>query len=137
MEELSRRSLIAGACAIIALGSVNLPVAANASVKKIANGRVSVRVRAIPELSQVGGAVSIGKVKGKPVGLARTGPSTYVAFSLVCPHQGVTVVREGNGWVCPAHRSEFEVDGDLVLGPATSRLPRVPSRVSGSRVIVG
>ena len=77
MEELSRRSLIAGACAIIALGSVSLPVAANAAVKKIANGRVSVRVRAIPELSQVGGAVSIGKVKGKPVGLARTGPSLF------------------------------------------------------------
>lgn len=138
--KISRRSAItavAGACAIVALNAATLPVAANTAVKRIANGRLSVRVSAIPELANVGGAVSIGKVKGQPVGLARSGESTYVAFSLACPHQGVTVLREGDGWVCPAHRSEFESDGDLVLGPATSRLRRIPSRPSRGQVIVG
>ena len=137
MEEVSRRSVLSGACALLALGLVNMPVAANASVKRLRDGRLLVRVKAIPELTEVGGAVQIGKVKGKAVGLARTGANTYVAFGLACPHQGVTVVRQGAGWVCPAHLSEFEADGDLLLGPATSRLTRIPSRLSKGRVTVG
>lgn len=114
-----------------------MPVAASASVRKLSDGRLSVRVSSLPELAEVGGAVQIGKIKGKAVGLARTGTSKYVAFSLTCPHQNYTVVREGNGWVCPAHKSEFEADGDLLLGPATSRLPRIPSRLVKGRLIVG
>lgn len=137
MENLTRRSVIQGACALFAASFVGLPEAANASVKRIANGRLSVRVKLIPELSEIGGAVQIGNFKGKPAGLARTGTDTYVAFSLACPHQGVTVERSDKGWVCPAHMSEFESDGDLVLGPATRRLPRIPSRFSNGRVIVG
>ena len=137
MSEISRRSLISGSCAILAAGLINLPIAANASVKRLANGKLSVRVKAVPELSQIGGAVRIGKFKGKQVGLARTANSTYVAFDLACPHQGVTVIREGNGWVCPSHRSEFEADGDLLLGPATSGLARIPSRFSQGQVVIG
>jgi Rieske Fe-S protein len=137
VEDLTRRSLIAGTCAILAAGLVNLPLAANAAVTRLANGKLSVRVKAVPELAQVGGAVRIGKLKGKNVGLARTSSATYVAFDLACPHQGVTVIREGNGWVCPSHRSEFEADGDLLLGPATSRLARIPARLSRGQVIIG
>jgi hypothetical protein len=39
MEALSRRSLFAGACAIVALGSSEVPAAANPAVKKIAGGQ--------------------------------------------------------------------------------------------------
>lgn len=137
MSDVSRRSLLTGVCASIALGVVNIPIAAEASVKKLSNGRLSVKVSAIPELSKVGGAVRIGKYKGQEVGVARTGASRYVAFNLACPHQGVTVIREGNGWVCPAHRSEFEANGNLMLGPATSGLVRVPSRLSRGQLIIG
>ena len=114
-----------------------MPQAAHASIRRLGDGRLSIRVGAIPELAEVGGAVMIGSVKGTQAGLARTGPSTYVAFSLICPHQKVLVQREGDGWVCKAHGSEFEADGDLLLGPATSRLKRIPSRFKNGRVIVG
>ena len=79
----------------------------------------------------------MGKVKGQPVALFRTGPSTFAAFSLLCPHQGVTVTRNENGWVCNAHSSEFEADGDLVLGPATTGLARVPMKVSKNVATIG
>lgn len=137
MEPITRRSLLVGACAIASLGISALPAAAESTVKKLPDGRVSVRVQAIPELAKVGGAVSIGNVKGTPVGLARTGPSTYLAFSLRCPHQGVTVKRDTAGWICPAHGSEFTPDGALVRGPATTGMAKVASRMSRGQVIVG
>jgi len=142
MESISRRDVISGACAILALGGLGtLPAAANTSVKKLANGRVSVQLRRIPELAKVGGSVSIGDVKGRPVAITRTGASSYIAFSLSCPHQQVTLTRTQSGWKCESdnggHGSEFKVNGDLVMGPATSRLPKVPMKVSRGVATVG
>lgn len=135
---IDRRLVITGACALLALGGVGaLPASADVNVQKSKKGRITVRLNSIPELSKVGGAVGIGNVRGTPVAIARTGESTYVAFSLSCPHQGVKVSRVAEGWECSAHGSQFEADGDLVLGPATTRLRRVPIKVSRGRAIVG
>ena len=137
-REINRRTLISGACALLALtGLGTLPASASNGIRKLSNGRVSVKLKSLSELSKVGGSVGIGDVKGKPVAITRTGNASYVAFSLSCPHQQVTVSREGNGWVCDAHGSEFEADGDLVLGPATKRLTRVPIKVSRGVATIG
>lgn len=136
--ELDRRALLSSACALLALsGLAAFPTSASAEVRKISNGRLSVKLKSIPELSQVGGSVGIGNVKGKPVAITRTGTSSYIAYSLNCPHQGVKVSKKESGWVCEAHGSEFESDGDLVLGPATTRLPRVPMKISKGVATVG
>jgi Rieske Fe-S protein len=137
MEPISRRSVLVGACAILALSRAELPVAANTAVKKLPGGRISVNLKAVPALAKVGGATRVGSVKGVPVAIARTGTSKYIAFNLACPHQGVTVTRNEKGWVCSAHQSEFEADGDLVLGPATTGLARVPIKVSKSIATIG
>lgn len=134
---ISRRALFAGVCAVIALKGITLATAAPSSVTKLSKGRLSFKVADIPELSEVGGAVRIGNVKGKPVGVSRTAANKYVAFNLACPHQGVTVVRDENGWVCRKHDSQFEADGDLVLGPATTGLTRVPLKVTRGVAVVG
>ena len=137
MTDVSRRTVLAGACAILALGSTALPAAAQGAVRKLPDGRLEVRVKDVPELAKVGGAVRVGNVRGTPVGVARTGPSAYRAFSLACPHQGVTVTRSSVGWTCSAHGSEFEPDGDLVLGPATRGLSKVPSALRRGALVVG
>ena len=137
MEPISRRSFMAGVCAVVALGAGEVPAAANTAVKKLPGGRISVNLKAMPALAKVGGATRIGSVKGVPVAIARTGTSKYSAFKLACPHQGVTVTRNESGWVCNAHGSEFEPDGDLVLGPATTGLARVPVKISKGLAIIG
>ena len=137
MEPISRRSFMAGVCAVVALGAGEVPAAANTAVKKLPGGRISVNLKAMPALAKVGGATRIGSVKGVPVAIARTGASKYIAFNLACPHQGVTVTRNESGWVCNAHGSEFEPDGDLVLGPATTGLARVPVKISKGLAIIG
>jgi Rieske Fe-S protein len=137
MEPISRRSFIAGVCAVVALGGSEVPAAANVAVKKLSGGRLSVNLKAVPALAKIGGATRIGSVKGVPVAIARTGTSKYIAFNLLCPHQGVTVTRNESGWVCSAHLSEFEPDGDLVLGPATTGLVRVPMKIVKGLATIG
>lgn len=137
-HEINRRALLSGACALVVLSGLGVSTAsATAEIKKLGNGRLSVKLKTIPELSEIGGSVGVGNVKGKPVAITRTGATTYIAFSLNCPHQGVKLSRAESGWVCKAHGSEFEADGDLVLGPATTRLPRVPMKISRGIATIG
>ncbi len=137
MTEISRRALIAGACGVAMATIPSLSAEAASAVKKLSNGKLSVRVRDIPELKEIGGSARIGTIKGKPVALARTGASSYVAFTLICPHQGVTVKKADGGWLCDAHGSKFESNGELNFGPATTGLPSLPVKVSRSQVVVG
>jgi Rieske Fe-S protein len=137
MEPITRRSIFAGVCAVVALGSAQVPAAANAAVKKLPNGRLSVKLADLPALSAVGGAMRIGSIKGVPIGIARIGTNKYTAFNLRCPHQGITVTKTESGWMCNAHNSEFESDGDLVLGPATTGLAKVPIKVSRGVATIG
>lgn len=137
MEDFSRRALLAGVCAIAVSGFSALPVAAASAVKKLKDGKLAVTVKGVPELAAVNGSVAIGDVKGVPVGITRTGANTYAAFSLACPHQGVTVIKDAAGWSCPAHSSQFKADGALVLGPATKRLTKIPAKLSRGVLTVG
>lgn len=141
MEEISRRKLLTGTCAIAVLGTFGaLPASANiptGAIKKIPNGKLSIQLGKITALAKVGGATQIGIFKGKPFAIARTGSAKYIAFTLSCPHQGVTVAQTENGWRCDAHGSEFSTNGGLVFGPATTGLFKLPIKVSKGVATVG
>ena len=137
MEPISRRTLFAGACAILALGGSGIPAAAQSVVKKLPGGKLSVKLKDLPELANVGGAVKIGSIKGVPVAISRSTATKYVAFNLLCPHQQFPVERDEQGWVCKSHGSQFEPDGDLTFGPATTALKRVTIKVSRGVATIG
>lgn len=54
------------------------------------------------------------------------------ALSLVCPHLGCLVEKRDNGFLCPCHGSQFEPDGTLRKGPATTDLSHLKLEVDGS-----
>ena len=133
---LTRRALLAGTCGLLLAGVAAAPAEASTAVRTLPDGRLAVHVNRIPELAQVGGAVSVGSVKGTPVAVVRTATG-YKAMSLRCPHQGVTVKRDATGWLCPAHGSEFTSTGALELGPATRGLSTVPSALRRGTLTIG
>ena len=137
MTELSRRALLSGICGIAALSMVPISAEASTLVKKLPKGRLSFKVSDAAKIVDVGNSVAIGQVKGQPVGIFRSGPSTFSAFSLACPHQGVTVERSDAGWFCSAHESKFAINGALEAGPATTALRKVPVKVSRGVVTIG
>ncbi|MEP6778834.1 MAG: Rieske (2Fe-2S) protein [Gemmatimonadaceae bacterium] len=75
-------------------------------------------------LNNVGG---IARLSGSstPVAVVRSSTSTYLAFSLVCPHQGTTVNINGSGFLCPNHGAQFNSSGGWVGGQRTSNLSSI------------
>jgi len=125
-NSVSRRSFLVGACTIATLGMGAALLADDAQaatgIKRRKDGRVDVSVKRVRELGTVGGAALLGTVKGVPAAVVRTGTDTYTALDLRCTHQGVPVNPGGPGWSCPAHASLFEINGDVVRGPAAANL---------------
>ena len=125
----SRRAFLTGSCAALVglVGTALLADNATAApgITRAANGKVAVKVAKIPALSKVGGMVNLGTVKGVPVAVVRTGPTTYSALNLRCTHMGVTVEPVGAGFVCPAHGSQFSDTGAVQRGPASRPLATV------------
>jgi cytochrome b6-f complex iron-sulfur subunit len=49
-----------------------------------------------------------------------------IAISLVCTHLGCTVEEneDSEGFTCPCHGSQYSKSGNVIVGPATKKLPR-------------
>lgn len=88
------------------------------------SGSVIVPVANHPALAQTGG-IALVTESSTPIALERTGTTTFVAYSLICPHQGGTVQVVANTSIpfqCPIHGSLFNASGQNVGGQATSGL---------------
>jgi cytochrome b6-f complex iron-sulfur subunit len=74
-----------------------------------------------PSLANVGG-VALVTIASSPFAIVRTGASTFVALSRICPHQGSTVNQISGGFLCPNHGAQFSSSGAWVGGQPTSSL---------------
>jgi Rieske Fe-S protein len=74
-----------------------------------------------PSLANVGG-VALVTISSSPFAIVRTGESTFVALSRVCPHQGSTVNLNGNGFLCPNHGAQFSITGTWRGGQPTGNM---------------
>jgi Rieske Fe-S protein len=117
-EFLERTLAFLGVGALIACGNETITTPAITSF--------IVRVADFPSLASVGGiaVVDNGSRSGEPIAVARTGSTTFLALSLVCPHQGVTVGLYSPGFLCPGHGATFAADGTWTGGQPTSNLGR-------------
>jgi len=85
-------------------------------------GSITVSLASYSALSAVGGVARVDGGSGTPTALVRTGASTFVALSMVCPHAGSTIGFSGSGWTCPNHGAQFATTGAWAGGQATSSL---------------
>lgn len=70
--------------------------------------------------------------------VAFTNNSTYVAVSSVCTHQGATLGYDANGkrFNCPLHGSNFNENGSVINGPATTALKQYKTTLTGDNLRV-
>ena len=136
-KEISRRSVFCG----VALLAVGLTAEkANAATPATGVSQVGMKIKIDltknKSLAKVGGVVQIDLSDGSSIAVIRTAAGTkgLSAISLSCTHNGVTVMQQGNEWVCPAHGSEFALGGKLVKGPARSALQKYSVKVTGNSV---
>jgi Rieske Fe-S protein len=137
-KDLSRRAVLCG-LAVLTLGLIPENAIAAAGVKVLANGKVEVTLSKNPALKRVGGTVQFEDGSGQAIALVRTGKSAsaYRALNLACTHEGTNVTKSGSKWVCPNHRAEFSINGDVKVGPARASLVQLPIKVSTTKVVVG
>jgi len=62
--------------------------------------------------------------------------SDYSAMLLKCTHQGAELQVFGERMVCPAHGSEFNLDGQVVEGPALDALQTFSTEVKNGQILI-
>lgn len=85
------------------------------------SGSATVKVSDYPALANVGGIATVN-AGGAPLAIVRTGASSFLALSRICPHQGSIVNVSGSGFLCPNHGAQFNSTGQWVGGQRTSSL---------------
>lgn len=81
----------------------------------------TVDVNSYPTLANVGG-VAMVTLGSAPVAIVRSGTSSFLALSRVCPHQGGIVQLSGNDFVCPVHGATYNLSGQWIGGQRASSL---------------
>ncbi len=72
------------------------------------------------------GDADLVRVDGEAVGAYRDSAGEVHAVSITCTHLGCTLHWNGaeRSWDCPCHGSRFDLDGDVLDGPAVTPLER-------------
>ena len=65
--------------------------------------------------------------------------SGFIALSRVCTHLGCLVGYDSfnSKLVCPCHAGEFDLEGNVLTGPATKALQRYPLKISAKQITIG
>jgi Rieske Fe-S protein len=98
------------------------------------NGRAIARVSEVP----VGSAIEFrDDYSGERSVLVHLEGGGFVAYSVVCTHQGCLVVYRDGELVCPCHGSVFDParGGAAVRGPAREPLQEVEVDTEGGKVV--
>ena len=85
------------------------------------NVNTTITLSNYPALANVGG-VAVLTLGNAPLAIVRTGTSSFLALSRVCPHQGGIVQLSGSDFVCPVHGATFNLSGQWIGGQRTSSL---------------
>jgi cytochrome b6-f complex iron-sulfur subunit len=139
---ISRRGAICGlllASLGVAMDFAPDAAQAAAGITTTKDGKLQVSLAANKALAKVGGSVIVGLNDGSELAVVRVAPGVkgFVALSLTCPHNGATVMQQGNDWICPAHGSEFTLSGKLLRGPARQALSTYPLAATAKTLTIG
>lgn len=137
---ISRRTLLNSSLLVSLVGfaaAVFYPVARFLWPARAANGGGS-QTLSIP-LNELGvGDAKMVRFQGTAVAVVRKENAVY-ALSAVCTHLGCIVKweRDNNRLFCPCHAAIFDLNGNVLGGPAPRPLPSYQAKVVGDRIIVG
>jgi cytochrome b6-f complex iron-sulfur subunit len=129
---IPRRSFLnflLGATVIVAVGGIiNTLVRYLWPTEEIIGGGKAAGTTSLP-LSEipVGGAKTV-RHKGKP----------YIVVNAICTHLGCIVYWDPSikQLACPCHTAFFDLNGNIITGPAPTPLPTVEVKVAGDQIVI-
>lgn len=135
----SRRQFLSAACALCAaavLAPATALAAPDAKKKKkpklaLKNGKVLIPVALVES------RLNSFKVKGMAKELLIVqNQDSYSAYLMRCTHMGVGLNIDGEELVCPAHKSIFDIEGNVTKGPAKKNLTKYEVSVENENLVV-
>ena len=98
---------------------------------------LSIELDQVPKLKQIGGQITIKLTQGEVL-LIRDSERTVRIFNAHCTHKGCLVkYKEKDGRIeCPCHGSQFDLNGNVLRGPAQRSLPSYSGEINGSQIIM-
>ncbi len=118
---IGRRQFISASMMAAAAGALAACGGSSSSITAPGNVSLTLKVSDYAALASVGG-VALVNVSGSPIAVVRTGATTFIALSRICPHQGTTVNATANGFLCPNHGATFNMTGTWIGGQKTSNM---------------
>jgi cytochrome b6-f complex iron-sulfur subunit len=129
---LSTSLAAVGGFAVYAFGKYLFPPSSFSA--EAGTGTVQINLADLPV-----GTAKFFRYKGQPSVAIRTSEKSVSALSAVCTHLGC-IVKWDDGkrlFVCPCHAAMFDVNGNVVGGPAPRPLPNYPTRIAQDEVVIG
>jgi cytochrome b6-f complex iron-sulfur subunit len=85
------------------------------------------------------GSAKIIRFKGEPTLVVRVSEKSVHALSAVCTHLGCIVKWDSTkaSLVCPCHAAFFDVNGNVMGGPAPRPLQSHPVKIAQDEIIIG
>ena len=92
-------------------------------------------------LQTIGGGIALNSNEtfdNRGIIVLRTSTSGVRALSRVCTHQGQSVIinSSANNLLCPSHNSIFDLNGNVISGPASGSLTKYNAILSGSIITI-
>jgi cytochrome b6-f complex iron-sulfur subunit len=85
------------------------------------------------------GTAKIVRYKGEPSIVVRASEKSIHVLSAVCTHLGCIVKWDSakTALVCPCHAAFFDVNGNVIAGPAPRPLQSLPVTIAQDEIIIG
>ncbi len=101
-------------------------------------GNVTVSVGSSSPLSKTGTAALVNFSNGSLL-VDHPSGNVFHALSSICTHQSCQITGFDTGseqFICPCHGSRFDVNGNVVQGPAGRPLPKYQSQLNGTQLTI-
>ena len=113
---LAKSTLAVAGVAALTTGCGDGQIGGSGATGPLPSG-LTLQVSTVPALATVG--VLAFHPQDSRVAIKRTGPTTFLALSTTCTHEGtrIDIVGNAQSFECPNHGSRFDSNGNVTRGP--------------------
>ncbi len=99
--------------------------------------RLSIDLDQVPKLKEIGGHITI-RLMNQDVLLLRDSEKSLRIINARCTHKGCTVKysEKDNRLECPCHGSQYDLNGNVLRGPAPRPLTTYSGEIEGGQILM-